>query len=261
MLSVQEVTELIQQLEQYAVESDDREYLHKAIEKIKAPLKKSLSGQDYPEELLISLCKVLDNIGHFELIRHCVKSIPIKWNKPIWKYYRVYADTNGDAVNCSNVQVQRLQFAFDESRESKDYQASILIEKYLDRYYAAHPQQGMGFLDELFGGFVDEDDEDYYDPMEEIFGHLDESEMMKLNKKAELIMKKVTPEKLIQGVMKKVGNNETMLMAIMKNPDILTALMILKAADELKMDIEVDIEDVMDAFEINESGNPFPFPF
>jgi len=260
LLSVQELTELIQQLEQYAVDSDDREYLHKAIEKIKAPLKKSLSGQDYPEELLISLCKVLDNIGHFELIRHCVRSIPHKWNKPIWKYYRVYADTNGDAVSCSNFQVQHLQFVYDEARENKAYQASILIEKYLDRYFDAHPQQGAGFLDELFGGFGGDEDEDY-DPLEELFGHLDEDMMAMLNDKAESIMKKLTPEKLIQGVMKKAGNNQTILMAIMQNPDILTALMILKAADSLNMDVEVDMDDVIDVFEITENSNPFPFPF
>ena len=47
----------------------------------------------------------------------------------------------------------------------------------------------------------------------------------------------------------------------MKNPDILTALMMLRAADTLNMDIEVDIDDVMDAFDITENANPFPFPF
>lgn len=271
LLSVQELTELIQQVEQYATDNDDREYLHKALEKIKAPLKKSLSKQKYTEELLLSVCKVLDSIEHFELLRHCVKSIPFEWSKPIWKYYRVYADTNGDAASCSNMQVQHLQYVNDQAREAKDYQAGILIEKYLDRYYDAHPQRGMGFLEGLFGGFDDDDDDDGYDydgegfedydPMEEIFGHLEESEMVKLNNKAELIMKKVTPEKLIQGVMKKVANNEAILMAVMLNPDILSALMLLKAAEELNMEIEVDIDDVMDAFNINESSKPFSFPF
>ncbi len=263
LLSAQELTELIQQLEQYAIDEDNRTCLYKALEKIKDPLKNSLSEQKYAEELFINLCKVLDSFGHFELIRHCVKSIPLKWNKPVWKYYRVYADTNGDAGRCSHRQVRHLQDINDEAREAKEYQTGSLIDKYLEYYYDAHPQQGMNFLDELFGGlFVDDnDDDDYLDPMEELFGHLDEDLLSELNDKAELIMKKQRPEQLILGIMKKIRNKEIVLMAVMQNPDILSVLMILKAADELKVDIDVDIDDVMEVFEINETGKSSPFPF
>ncbi|TXL14916.1 hypothetical protein BMR05_05530 [Methylococcaceae bacterium HT4] len=263
LLSAQELTELIRQVGQYATGNNDQVFSHKALEKIKAPLKKSLSEHEYTEELFLNLCKVLDSIEHFELLRHCVKSTPLKWNKPIWMYYQVYADTNGDARECSNWQIQRLQIANDQARDDKDYPTAMLIDKLLESYFEANPQGGFGIFDELFGGFDldDDDDDEFYDPMEEIFAHLDEDVLLKLNEKAELIMKKLTPEKLIQGVMKKVGNNEGILMAIMQNPDILSALMILRAADELKLNIEVDIDDVINMFDINDNKTPFPCPF
>ncbi len=269
LLSVQELNALSQQIEQYAKDDDNRAYIHKALEKIKAAFKRSLSEQEYTEELLTRLCKALDSIGHFELLRHCLKSIPQSWVKPIWMYYQIYADTSGNAAKCSKKQLQQLQVAAGKAREEKDHQAAILLEQYLDRYYAAHPPQGFGFFNSLFGGFDDddddeddEDDDEYYDPMDELFGHLDESEGMKLNKKVKSIMKKFTPEKLIHSLMQQAGNHERVVLAVMQDPEILTALMMIKAAEELKMDIDVDIDDVIDAFEIDDdNGSSFPFPF
>ncbi|MCK5663000.1 MAG: hypothetical protein KAI17_05910, partial [Thiotrichaceae bacterium] len=262
LLSAQELTDLIQQIEQYATDNDDRVYLHKALEKIKAPLKKSLSDQEYSEELLISLCKVLDSIGHFELLRHCAKPAQLKYKKPIWMYYRVYAENNGDALGCSPIDVQRLQQANDQAMQDDDYQTGILIEKLLDSYYEAHPQRGIGFLDDMFSSFMGEDDDDEdEDPFEELFGHLDQGIMIDLNNKADSIMKKTTPEKLIQDLMKKAANKEAVIIAMMQNPDILSALILLKAADELKIDIEVGLDDVIEVFEISMDSNPFPFPF
>ncbi|NOR80451.1 MAG: hypothetical protein GQ529_06400, partial [Methyloprofundus sp.] len=54
LLSTPELTALIEQIKRYATDDEEQESLHKALEKIKAPLKKSLSAHDYPEELLLS---------------------------------------------------------------------------------------------------------------------------------------------------------------------------------------------------------------
>lgn len=261
LLSAQELTAFMAQLKQYATEDEEREILHKALEKVKAPLKKSLSEQAYTEELLLSFCKVLDSIKHFELLRHCAKSARMTFHDPIWNYYQVYADNNGDGKNCEPDEIRRLRIAHERTIEDKDFPTGILIEKLLDQYYSAHPQQGLGLFDNLLAGFMGDDDDDDYDPMEELFGDLDQGVMIQLNDKAELIMKKLTPENLIQGLMRQVGNRETILLAVMQNPDILSALMLLKAADELKMDIDVDIDDVIETFEITENDNPFSFPF
>ncbi|MCK5354668.1 MAG: hypothetical protein KAJ63_06085 [Methyloprofundus sp.] len=260
LLSENELRAFIQQLTPYTTNDEEQAFLHKALEKVKAPLKKSLSEQGYPEELLLNFCKVLDSIQHFELLRHIAKPALIKWKNPIWTYYQIYANNNAEAANCSADEVRRLKLAHKVAVENKDHPTIILFEKLLDSYFDANPQQGLSFLDDLFAGFVDEDDEDH-DPMEELFGHLEQGVMIKLNEKAESIMKKTTPDRLIQGLMKNQGNQEAVLMAMMQSPDILSALMLLKAADELKIDIEVDLNDVINTFGILTDDKPFPFPF
>ncbi|RLA23806.1 MAG: hypothetical protein DRQ62_05785 [Gammaproteobacteria bacterium] len=261
LLSAQELTEFIQQLSRYLNDNYDREYIQKALDKIKAPLKKSIAEQDYTEQLILSLCQVLDKIGHFELLRHCAKTGQIKWKKPIWMYYRIYADHNGEVEEgYSYLEIQRLQNANDQASREKDYPTAILIDTLLDRYFAEHPQQSMGFLEGLLG--FDEDQEDEFDdPLEELFGHLPDGVLIDLNKVAESLTKKVTPEKLITSLLQQADGHEGLLMAVMQNPDVFSALMLLKASDELQIDIEVNIYDVIEVFDISESNNPLPFPF
>ena len=261
LLTAQELTELMLQLKLYAVESDHWEYLHKALDKIKAPLKNSLSDQDYLEELLLNLCQVLDSFVHFELLRHCARVAQLKWKNPIWMYYRVYADKNGEAEDCSYWEVQRLENASKQAGEAKDYPTGMLIDKFLDSYYEAHPERDMGFLEGLFGGMTEEGDDLPDDPLEELFGHLPDRVMINLNTKAESLVKKLTPEKLTQELAQQVAEEKSLFLAMMANPEVFSALMLLRAADELLIDIETDIYDVMDAFGVSANKNSIPFPF
>jgi len=262
-LSVTELTALIQQIEYYADINDDKKLIHKALDKIKAALKTSLLEQDYTEEVFLNLYKVLDKVDHYELLRHCVKSIPFKWKGLIWKFYQIYANTNGNAKDCSFMEVQRLLAINDQAREINDYATGLLIEKYLDDYYAEHPQRGLGFLENLFNEYEDEDDnEEFEDPFEQAFGHLPEGILNDLTDKAASIMKKTTPEKLIEGLIRSLANPEAVLMQIMKNPDMLSSLVLLKAADDLNLDIDVDVDDIIEAFNNSSDDNSlFPFPF
>lgn len=260
LLSTQELPELTQQLKLYASDSGNLDYLHKALDKIKAPLKKSLSEQDYPEALLLNLCQVLDSLEHFELLRHCARVGQLQWKNPVWMYYRVYADKNGMAEDCSYWEIQRLENANDQAREAKDYPTSILIDKFLDNYYAAYPERNMGFLEGLFGGAAGGEDEQG-DPLEELFGHLPDRVMIDLNSKAEALLKKTTPENLIQGLAQQVDGDQSLLMAMIANPDVFSALMLLRAADELLIDIDTNIDDVIEIFGITENKSAFPFPF
>jgi len=262
ILSAQELTELIQQINQYFNDQESREYIHKALDKIKAPLKKSLTEHEYDEKLLFSLCQVLDTVEHFELLRHCAKPAQLKWQTPIWMYYRVYADNNGNAAECSDMEVNRLQYANNQAAGDKDFPTAILIDKFLDSYFDAHPQKAVSFLEGLFGDFMDDDDdEEFDDPLTELFGHLSDRVMIDLNTKAESLVKKITPEKLSQELAQRVGNDKSLLFAMMVNPDIFSALIILKAADELHLDIGANIDDVIELFGISEQKNSFPFPF
>jgi hypothetical protein len=261
LLAAAELNNMMQQLQQHIDAGIEHTLLHKALEKIKAPLKKSLLTQNYAEALLLQFCEKLDAIKHFELLRHIAKFAQDQWQSPIWMYYRVYAMCNGVAAHCSNYDEYRLQNAHKQAQESNEYQTCVLIDHFLDSYYEAHPQRSLGFLDSLFGFDDDEDEDTNADIMEQLFGSLPEDTLAAMNYEMEAITEKQTPEQLIQGLMQQVGNNKMVLMAMMQDPDIFSAFLLLKAAEKLKIDIGVGVDDVIEAFGIKENSRRFPFPF
>ncbi|MDD5579917.1 MAG: hypothetical protein PHY16_11645 [Methylobacter sp.] len=256
LLSAKELTRFIELLKQYNQESGDEEYLRKALEKVKSALKKSVHQQDYDESLLLTLCETLGAIHHFELLRHCAKWAQAKWQKPIWMYYRIYSETNGIPEKCSYMQCFRLEDSLVRARREKDHRSEVLIGNYLDGYHEAHPGSGLGFLANLF----DENEEDNYDdPFDQLFGHLPDEIFIKLNKKIVALAKKISPERLIQELAKELGQDSKILNAIMQDPDLFTALMILKAANDLGINIEVSVADVLACFGVGKKTSPFPF--
>ncbi len=262
LLSSQELTQFIQQLKQYAGEGDNQEFIHKALEKIKPALKKSVLEQDYDESLILSLSETMDRLNYFELLRHCVKVALLKWNTAIWVYYKVYAETNGIPERCSQVNITRLETMREQTMQDKDLRVVVLIDNFLDRYYQIHPERNMGFLDGLFGG-ADDFEEEYLDdnPMEQLFDHLPEKTLIKLDKKLASLLKKTSPEMLIQQLHKVIGDDEKIMSAMMLNPDLFSALLMLRAADELGIDIDVTVGEVLECFGVDKQTDIFSFPF
>ena len=255
-LSAKELSRLIELIKQYDQEASNPELIHKALEKVKAPLKKSVLEQPYDEDLLLGLCQILDSIKHFELLRHCARWANVQWKKPIWLYYRVYSDTNGNPEKCSYLHSRSLQANLDRARQEKDHRAMVLIGDYLDRYHLTHSTMGMDFFDDLFNPDGPDEGED---PFNKLFGHLSDEIFYKLDKKIESLAKKTSPERLVQELEKVIGHNSNLLFAIMQNPDLFTALMLLRAADMLDININVSVEDVLACFDVGKKSNPFPF--
>lgn len=255
LLSKQAFSHFIQQLKKYQQEDGDRVRLHKALEKVKPALKKSVEKQDYEEKEVLIFCQALDDIGHFELLRHYSKNIPLKWKNLIWVYYRIYSETNGKAEKCTMLQRLRLEALQEQAREEKDHRALILIDNYLDAYFRAHPERNMSFLDNLFSP----DEDDFEDPMEELFDHIPEKILIALEKKIESLTRKTSPEHLAEDLIKETGDAEKILIAMAKNPDLFIALMLVKAANSLQIDIDVSFADVFDVFAVNEQNDSFPF--
>ncbi len=258
LLSEQELKRVIQQLEYYGKDKSIEPLLHKALDKIKPALKISLAEQSYTEDLFLSLTEALDKHNAFQLLRYCSKQALDRWNKPIWHYYQAYSNCNGEPESCNYNFILRLEKAQQQTSEDKDKRASLLIKPFLDDYYYAHPQRSMDFLDKLFG-FAEEEDEEYlFDPMESLFGHLSESVVGKMGRQAETIAKNTSPERLLKDVVNGAVSIEKVMSALMRNPNLLTALAFLKAADNLNIDININISDVLDAFNVNQS-NKCPF--
>ncbi|MBE0471218.1 MAG: hypothetical protein IBX55_17120 [Methyloprofundus sp.] len=257
LLSASEFTQFMQLLEKITNEADNDEQIHKALEKVKAPLKKALTSQDFAESILLSLCKILEKLKHFELLRHCAKLAFAQWKKPIWVYYRIYADNNGKPEDCTFRELMSLQRYHEQAMQSKDFQTGMLLEKLLDRYYQVHPQRGMGFLDGLFG--VGNDEEQAIDRMDALFGHLPDEIFIKLDKTIESLSKKTSVDQLVSDLMKRVGNNQNIMLAIMQEPELFSALMIVKAADKLGINIDVSIDEVLECYGVGKNAGSFPF--
>lgn len=256
LLSKTELSHLLQQLSEYGLESGRQELLCKALDKIKAPLKKSLAHLAKEDALLLSLCETLYQLEHFELMRHCVKSVAISRKKPIWIYYQVYAETGGDPSRCNYTQLHSLRLHHELAIQEKDQRARVLIEQYLDRYDEARRMPAMDQLYDL----IEQNMAD--DPIEQLFAHVPESIMIKIDQKLEKLLTKISPERLFRDLSKSVGNDGNVLVAIMNNPDLFTALMMLRAADELGFDLNISVTDVLDYFDAQSSSTPsFPFPF
>nr|WP_305908012.1 hypothetical protein [Methylomarinum sp. Ch1-1]MDP4520815.1 hypothetical protein [Methylomarinum sp. Ch1-1] len=118
-LSAKELSRLNQQLRQYGALPGRRTLLCKALEKIKEPVKKSLTQLDANEDLLLSLCQTLETIGHFELLRFCSECAPEPSANPIWVYYQIFADSQGDPTRCDAMQAHRLTVNLDKAKAEK----------------------------------------------------------------------------------------------------------------------------------------------
>lgn len=86
--------------------------------------------------------------------------------------------------------------------------------------------------------------------MEQLFGQIPEHEFAMLNKKMESLAKNISPEQLIEQIYSQPEKNKALLSEMMKEPDLYTAMLVLKAADQLKIDINISIDDVLDSFDI-----------
>ncbi len=260
LLSEQQLTGVIHQLKHYGSDGDEQLLLHKAIEKIKAVLKASITQQEYSEELLLTLAQTLSDINAFELLRHCSKWAVSKWNTPIWQYFWLYSERNGSADNCTYSHLQRLETMRQQAFENNDNRAMVLIDSFIDLYHRSHSQNNFGFFDNLFG-FDDSEEEDYddEDPLEALFEHLPESIMQKLDKKMGELLKTTSPEQLLSGIASNINDEKAILISILKNPDLFTALILVNAASDLGIDIGIGFDEVLSHFNVSKQTDLFPF--
>jgi len=257
LLSTEHITKLFEQVKRLNTENIEPEILFKALEKIKAPLKKSLTQHSTDETFLLTACQLFEDIQHFELLRHCAKLGFKQWMKPNWFYYKVYSETNNQPEKCSCRDEMNLQHYQRLATEAEDHQTAIRLEQFLKRYHLAHPQRDMGFLEDLLGLTNNEED---FSPLDELFGHLSSSVQVKLDDAFDEVAQQMTPEQLITE-MAKEANGPAVLMQIMQQPDLFTALMLVKSASKVGIDIGVSVDDVLECFDIKKKSRSFPFPF
>ena len=259
LLSQQEILQLVQLIQQYADDDiSNQTHLHKALEKVKTVIKQSFK-QSYSEETLLTLCQCLDNIRHFELLRACVKIAQPLWDNPIWMYYRVNSEANGNPEKCSDINSYRLHESLKIAQEQKDQRATALIGQFLDLYYKSRRPTGFNIFDSLF----DDSDEDE-DPIDRLFGHLPDDLFDQLERKTTEITKKTSPERMVKILAADyLSNNVNKMFDLLNNdPNALYAFVMLKAADDLGIDIGVTADEIVECFQGKKAtSKPKPFPF
>jgi len=205
----------------------------------------------------LMLAECLDNIGHYELLAHCAKIALMQWTKPIWLFYKFYAEVDGRADQCSSFNIERLKFNYAKAREDSDHRTAMRISRFIDEYYEDQNPFVGGFFDDFDDEFDedDEDDEDEdFDPFTggsplDLFEHLPTAVFEKLQKKLQDIMRKSSPERMINTINKSLSKPIDPSF-ILLNPDAFVALLMLQAAVELGIDTGVTGDQVIEFGEI-----------
>ena len=255
LLSAPQLTRLMTLIKHYMEQVRDIKLLRDALDKNKAPIKKSIQQQDFSEELLLAWCQALANIQHFELLKHCAKLAQAKWQKPIWMYYSIFADCLGDANNLSMMTVFKLQHAQDEALKSNDQKTAFLISRFLEstRGYQDPFDDEMQYDDFL-------PDELSYDVFDELFAHIPEKQMRKIGLKVQDILMAVEPDKFVNDMIRQYKQIEPKrLQALFHNPAFMSAVACIQAAAQLKIDIGLSFEDVVYRFEHDTPQISLPF--
>jgi len=252
LLSTAQLARLINLIKQYNEQISESQILFDALEKIKAPLKKSLQKQDYSEDLLLDWCRVLETIGHFELLKHTAKLAQAKWQKPIWLYFLVYAENLGNPTQLGIKTLFKLEDAIEEAREEHDHKTVMLISRFINSHY----QNPFDFDDE----YHDDKDEEL-NIFNELFGHLPDSVAQRIAQKIQTMTKKNSPEQFVSNSIQKYHHrvDQKKLIKLFNNPEFLSAIAFFSVADDLQIDVGVSFEDIIDRFENNSPQLSFPF--
>jgi len=252
LLSEQQLSQVIHQLNFYAKDFDHQLLLLKALDRVATTITNSLSQQNYEEPLLIELSESLEKINAFELLQHCARLAVERWNAVIWQYYLIYSELKGMAEKCSSAQINRLEKIGEQAINNKDERTKVLIDVFIEQYYQAHSETSTGLVDSLFTLNSEEGEGAYIDPTEQLFKHIPEDELLKVMDKSDELMMETTPEQLVEGLTQDSDKNEHILIAMMQDPDLFSALIVIKAAISLEIDIKLSINDVLGFFNVEQ---------
>ncbi len=257
-VSPHELTQFIELLLQYHNRSDTQSLLGKIINKVKAPLKQAFNKKQLDSNLLLSFCQCMDSISNFELMRACVKSNQAEHKTPIWTYYRIYSEVNGDADKCSYRNINILEHKLNEALSKNDQRTAVLIEKFLDKHYQNKVPKNIETLAGLLGININSDKPD---PMA-LFDYLPSEVYEKIDKKSDDLLKKMGLDRLITVLIKQYfpDDDGTVMKRVLGNIEAMQALSFIKAAEELNIPLEVKPADIIKCIDDEAASAPSRLP-
>lgn len=243
-LSSEGLSQLIEQIELYASDASYHTYLQAALDQIKITILDTLQQQNYDEVLWLSLSKQLYSIQQYDLLNSLATQALEKWQQPVWVYYHVISETKHQAELCSLINLRRLQQSLQQAREEKDSQSILLIEEFLYQYKVVHPGKVTQFFQKLLSG---NQAQSTHDAMEQLFGNLSDEILLQLNEPVEKLSQQTSLEQLAQALN---PDNDDLLLAMMQEPDLFNALIVVKAAEQSGIDINVSFDTVLECFDV-----------
>ncbi len=245
-------------------EEERHEEINKALEKIKKPLKQSIEKQQYGETVLLKFTETLLNIQHYELLRHvCKFNGASDFDNNIWRYYKVIAKVNGKPEKASFNDRLAMESLLEDAHAEDDRKLEILVNDFLHQFQQFNQVGDFDIINAIFNpnGEQDlDDEEDELDPFDVLFGHLSDAVYFKLEKQADKIVNQYPPEKLAKSL-SGIIDERAFLLLIMQQPEIYSALILLKAAEKLKLDIGITQEQVVACYLEANPETPTQFPF
>ena len=220
----------------------------KALDKTKKDFKRITKEQKFSQDQMLIVLQQLDKFKHFELMRHCLKCIPDSKFKPVWVFYKTYLEAKGNPADVPPFGITKLQFQYSLAKEQGDQRTATLISNFLDKIYQYQN-------DEVPDVFED----DFFDPYEKLFDHIDARTFTRINRKFNQLYETTPEDKLLMTLIEMLPDKKQIPM-LLKDSDIINALLFLKAAQELDINIQVTVADVLD-IAMDDTGAAFPFPF
>jgi hypothetical protein len=256
LLSAPQLQRLIGSLDYYDEQLDDRNLLFKALDKVKAPLKKSVEWLLDHDTLLLAWCQTLEDIGHYELLKHCAKAAQARRHTPAWMYYRTLAECQGDAGHLDFMSLYRLKIALEDARADNDNKTAAAIARLLERASGAPehlPEEDEA--EDLPQPLISDD------PVEDLFGHVPDAVFKRITKKIEEIMRKRDSDSLIAQFIRQHGNRlgQQRLTILFMNQDFLWSVAIFAGAEELMIEIGVSFDDIVNRFDHDSPQYSLPF--
>ncbi len=244
-LSIAELNAFLKLLDEQQKEGNP--YVVKALEKVKKDFKRLTKDLPLTQEQLLAVMQRMERIKHFELMRHCLKCVPDITFKPVWVFYKIYIQANGNPAKVIPFDITKLQFQLNNAKDEGDQRTETLIAGFLDKIYRYHH-------DALAAPAED----DYYDPYEQLFEHIDSRTYAKITRKLEKLHIGLTEEQLLT-VLLDMLPDKLQVALLFKDPDAFNALLFLKAAQELGIDINVAVEDILEIARHSTGGGSFSF--
>lgn len=217
--------------------------LLQALTAVESAFGQALAEGPPDQNLLFGCCRCFADLGHFDLLRHCAQRIPPDSQNPLGCYYAVYAQTRGDAARCTVADRLELERQLAGARSRKDEYAATLLADYLARHRQA-ADAGLAVkaaLPPVENG----------DPLAGLFDLLADDSFRRIDKKAERLSRQTPPEQLVRTLGLSKRQQNVVFKAIMRQPDLLTALLFLRAAQTLAIDTGISVHDVLNRFGID----------